>query len=524
MGKFNNIKVTDKRGARIPGSPIQTSKTPDALTYNGAAGYEYETLSQLFLLACSNMVGEDTFYEKANERDHRFTSLIYQAIDEGHSGWISRFFPWLRNQANMRSAATIGAVEAARAMVNRKIPGGRQLINSVLVRADEPGEALAYFMAHYGRNIPKPIKRGVADAVQRLYTERNTLKYNGGSKGLSFGDVIELVHPSPATFNQGDLFKWLLAQTHKRDLIEYPDTLPMIQAHALLRRDAAKHPEVLLNTTRLRQAGMTWEAAKSLAGGKVTDAEFWRAMIPEMGYMALLRNLRNFDQAGLKNDMVVDVVAKLTSQAEVWKSRQLPMRFLSAYRNVPSNTWAQPLETALDLCLQSIPEFPGRTLILIDTSGSMGSRMSGKSELQYWEAATVFGLAMAARCDQADVVSFSSTNRIFPKVKGESLLKAITRFQAGYFYGDGTNTALAVRNHYQSHDRVVILTDEQADPNSGIYAPIGADKMCITFNLAGYKAGHAPTGANRVTIGGLSDVAFALLPALEGRGQGLWPF
>lgn len=524
MGKFNTIKVTDKRGARIPGSPIQTSKTPDTLTYNGAAGYEYETLSQLFLLACSNMVGEDTFYENGNARDARYVVLIQQAVNEGHVDWLTRFFPWLRNQANMRSASYLGALIAAKVMVDRKIPGGRQLINSVLVRADEPGEMLAAHMQMFGRNIPKPIKRGIADAVTRLYTERNTLKYNGSSKGLSFGDVVELTHPSPATFAQGDLFKWLLAQTHKRDLIEYPDTLPMIQAHALLRRDAAKHPEVLLNTARLRQAGMTWEAAKSLAGGKVTDAEFWRAMIPEMGYMALLRNLHNFDQAGLKNDMVVDVVAKLTNPDEVWKSRQLPMRFLSAYRNVPSNTWAQPLETALDLCLRSIPQFPGRTLILIDTSSSMNMRLSGRSELKYWEAATIFGLAMAARCQQADVVTFSNSNRIFPQVKGESLLKAITRFQAGYFYGGGTDTALAVRNHYQQHDRVVILTDEQANPNSGIYAPVGADKMCITFNLAGYKAGHAPTGANRITIGGLSDAAFQLLPALEGRAAGQWPF
>jgi hypothetical protein len=43
--------------------PLKTNPVATGTTYNGAPGYEYDTLSQLFLLACSNMVGEDTFYE-----------------------------------------------------------------------------------------------------------------------------------------------------------------------------------------------------------------------------------------------------------------------------------------------------------------------------------------------------------------------------------------------------------------------------------------------------------------------------
>jgi len=194
MGKFN---TTDKRAPRA-GGPIKTAQTPTALTYNGAAGYEYDTLSQLYLLAVNNMVGEDTFYESAETRDNRYESLIVRAVAEGHIEWLTRFFPWLRNSANMRTASMIGGIEAARAMVDRKIPGGRALVNSVLVRADEPGEALAYFVSNYGRSIPKPIKRAVADACARLYTQRNTIKYDTASHGFRFGDVLELCHAAPA--------------------------------------------------------------------------------------------------------------------------------------------------------------------------------------------------------------------------------------------------------------------------------------------------------------------------------------
>lgn len=522
MSKFN---IKDKR--HVPTAvPIKSNPVSTVQTYNGAPGYEYDTLSQLFLLACANMVGEDTFYEGGKLRDARYNQLVRKAVDEGHAQWLGRFLPWLRDSANMRSAAIVGAAEAAIAMVTAGAPGGRQLVNDALARADEPGELLAYFTSNYGRAVPKPIKRGIADAAQRLYTERNTLKYDTASHGYRFGQILELVHATPATYEQGVLFKHLVTRGHGRTPLEIPSSLTMLHNNQKLREQAAKHPELLLNTSRLHAAGMTWEAAKSLVGGRVSDKDIWTALIPTMGYMALLRNLRNFDEAGVKGDMIAWVQLKLADPVEVAKSRQLPMRFLSAYNNVPSSRWAQPLEEGLNACLKTLPMFPGRTLILIDTSYSMNGKLSAKSQLQRWDAAAIFGVALAQRCHDATVVSFSSENKVFPQVKGESLLKGIERFRNGYFYGNNTATGLAVRQNYGGHDRVICLTDEQANSDGwAVFAPVPADKMVITFNLAGYAQGHAPAGTKtRVTIGGLSDAAWQLLPALEGRAQGLWPF
>ncbi len=521
MSKFNTV---NKRGTRATG-PIQTNPVATGTTYNGAPGYEYDTLSALFLLACSNMVGEDTFYESADKRDGRYVQLIHQAVNEGHAAWLARFLPWLRNSANMRTAAVIGAVETARAMVVNKIPGSRQIVASSLQRADEPGEALAYYFSAYHRNVPKPIKRGIADAVARLYSERNTLKYDTESKGLRFGDVLELVHASPQFLSQGTLFKYLIDRGKGRTPLTIPSSLTMIHANQALRERAAKDPKLLLNTAQLRAAGMTWEAAKSLAGKQVSDKDFWEIMIPEMGYMALLRNLRAFDEAGISG-LISDVVKeKLKDPEQVAKSRQLPMRFLAAYRNVPSNRWAHALDVALELCLGSVPEFKGSTLILIDTSGSMTGNMSGKSQLKLRDASALFGLALARRCENPTVVSYASTFMPFPQVKGESLLRSMDRFQKGYFIGSGTATAQAVQTYYRGHDRVIVLTDEQADMNYGVFRPVPQDKVAVTFNLAGYRYGHAPVGTRtRLAVGGLSDAAFTLLHSMEARSRGQWPF
>jgi len=522
MTKFN---TTDKRAPRT-GGVINTAQESTVLTYNGGTGYEYDTLSQLFLLACSNMVGEKTYYEDASTRDARYVGLIQVAVAEGHVEWLARFFPWLRNQANMRTASIVGAIETARAMRDRKISGSRAIVNSVLTRADEPAEALAYWMSTYGRAIPKPIKRGIADAATRLYTERNTIKHDTASKGLRFGDVLELTHAEPKHINQSQLFKYLVDRSKGRTPLQIPDVLTMLVANEALRKQAVRTPELLLNTARLNQAGMTWEAAKSLVGGRVSDKDIWEALIPVMGYMALLRNLRNFEQAEVSGNFVDFVNNTLADPAEVASSRQLPTRFLSAYRSVVSNKFSNTLEKALELCLGSIPTFKGSTLILIDTSSSMDDQMSGRSKLTRTDTAIVFGLAMARRCENATVVSFSTSNKVFPHVKGESLLKSIDRFHGGgYIYHGGTNTATAVQAHYRNHDRVIILTDEQADWSGvPIFAPVPKEKMGITFNLAGDVAGHAPTGWNRLTFGGLSDAAFTMLHSIEGRSQGVWPF
>jgi len=174
-----------------------------------------------------------------------------------------------------------------------------------------------------------------------------------------------------------------------------------------------------------------------------------------------------------------------------------------------------------------VPVLDGRTLILIDTSGSMNNAFSKDGTLRLWHAATVFGLALADRAKDARVVSFSEATKVFPAVGGESVLAAVRRFKdGGYFYGGGTETEKAVRAHYDGHDRVVILTDEQAHwhGSADIAAAVPRQTPVYTWNLAGYRVGHTPAAENRHTFGGLSDAAFGMIPLLEAGLRDEWPF
>lgn len=536
-------------------SPIKTKATATTRTFNGAPGFERDAKSDLFLLAAGAFFGQDAFYESGNDSADRFRALVSINTAQDPS-WTARFLAWLRGEGNIRTGAIVGAVEYARTLQEITKTAGeptpvheshtaRAVVRSVLQRADEPGEMLAYYTSRYGRSVPIAIKRGIADAivgwraVKPLYSEYTALKYDTPSHGWRFADVLEIVHPTgehPEVkgTHLANLFQWLMDRRHNRDGDPGELELGMVRRNAVLRSVVQKEPGFLLDADGLKEAGMTWEDALSLAGDRVDKARLWEAMIPSMGYMARLRNLRNFDQAGVSDAVALKLAAELADPKEVAKSRQLPMRFLSAYRAAPSLRWGYALETALEYSLQNVPEIKGRTLILVDTSGSMHSPFSKDGTLMRWDAATIFGLALARRAQNADVVSFSGgwysrdASKVFPTVQGESLLKSLDRWKnGGYFIGGGTDTTGAVQRHYGGHDRVVILTDEQANFHGGgdVTAAVPKDRMVYTFNLAGYSRGHAPSGSGtRHTFGGLTDAAFRLIPTIERGRNADWPF
>lgn len=507
-----------------PRSAVTTDAVPSGLTHEGAPGYARDARSELFLLAVTHM-GDGSFYESKPERDRRFHDLILK-VSAADPEWLAGFIPWLRGEANMRTASVVAAAETARALLAAEKPGGRKITASALKRADEPGELLAYWHSRYGRVIPKPVKRGLADAVTSLYSEYALLKYDTASHGYRFADVIELTHPSPSAPWQGDLFKHAIDRRHGQDTDGYPGSLAMLAANGQLRVDAGRDPSVLLDAGRLKAAGMTWEDVLSLAGSKVPKKDLWSAMIPSMGVFALARNLRNFDDAGVPDEVAAQVAAKLTDAEVIAKSRMFPFRFLAAYKAAPSLRWAYPLEKALGLSLANVPALKGRTLVLVDRSGSMFDAVSAKSGLNRADTAALFGAALAVRSEYADLVQFGTGSRPVEFRGADSVLKVVERFGSM----GGTNTADAVRRHLRAgfHSRVVIVTDEQA--HGGFYGAdplscIPADVPAYTWNLAGYQHGHGPSGSqNRHTFGGLSDASFRMIPALEAGRDAAWPW
>jgi hypothetical protein len=500
-------------------SAITTHDRPTAFTHEGARAFLRDPKSELFLLAVTNMVAEDTFYERADRRDERFARLVHRVTLEDPE-WMQRFVPWLRNAANMRSAAVVAAAEYVKAGGAH----GRKVIASAVARADEPAEVLAYWAQEHGRRFPQPVKRGVADAVRRHYTEYTALKYDGLSRAWRMGDVIEMTHPKPVEAWQSDLFRYLLDRRHHPESVVVPETLSKVARRAELealpaeaRRDALRERGADL----LQEAGATWEWLSGwLPGGM--DAEAWQWVIPSMGYMALLRNLRNFDEADISTAHVRHVQEVLADPERVARSRQFPYRFWSAYRNAPSLRWASTLETALELSVRNIPALPGRTLVLTDTSASMTSPVSRHSQVRHFEIAALFAAALAAQADDVELVSFAQGSEMIPMRKRQSVLRTIEKVELRIGkVGHATFLGKAVGRWFDGHDRVVVFSDMQTHDQ----LPALRGVTVFVFNTGGYRATPFRVGQKgHYEIGGFNDATFRLMKHLENLQDAHWPF
>ena len=525
-----------------------------ATTYEGAPGFLRDARGELFQLAVVNMVGQDTFYESGASRDGRYEQLVRQLAVEDPT-WTFEMLRWLRGPGgNLRTASLVGAAEFVKARISDNVtstvePGAagwnRRVINAVLQRADEPGELLAYWTSTHGRNLPQPVKRGVADAVQRLYTERAYLRYESGGRGFRFADVIDLVHPRASAAWQGDLYRHALNERHGRDA-EVPESLAMVRArqtvngmtptqrHQLARlalRDGLEH------NLYSRAMASQWEWLLSTLGDTkdvrqpVSKLDQWKLVLPQLGYMALLRNLRNLSEAGVTRETVDAIAHRLADASEVARSRQFPFRFWSAYKATEGG-FAAALDAAFTHSVSNIPELSGRTLVLVDTSASMSSGMFAReSKMSPVQAAAVFGVAVAVRNPGAvDLMGFASGEFRHEVRAGASAMREVERFigRIGEV-GHGTDIHGAVQRQFNRnrHDRVVIISDMQTMATTGgmAHQTVPRDVPIYGFNLGGYRVAATPSGsANRHEFGGLTDATFRNIPLLERGVSSGWPW
>ena len=525
MSKFNT-----KRG-RYPATPrptaVPATTNHRVATHEGGIGYEPDLESELVITAASFLVGEDTIYESASARDIRFVDLVHRAT-AADPEFVARFAPYLRNELKIRSASVMLAAE----YVAAGGPEGRAVVNSVLARPDEPGEMIGYWFGRYGRNLKMAIKRGVADAATRLYTEKAALRYDGAGRAVRMADVIELTHPKPANAYQSALFTWLLDNRHHDDGVADPTLLPTLAAAAELAAVPVEQRDAVLaerGARVLSSAGMSWEQLSSWRAGGM-DARAWEAAIPSMKPMALIRNLRNFDEAGVGRGAAKTVTKRITDKREVERARLFPYHVWSAYRQAPSDRWKVALGQTLAHTTANIPSLD-RTLVVIDMSGSMQAPVARRSKVTRVEVAAVMAAVTAHRAAQVgtgtvDVVIYGQGNRRVSLRLGGSVLghvRDLVSLIGSVGHATFGHTAIGAHFDAARHDRVIMFTDDQQHDAGSI--DLSAVPLIYTVDLAGHRPRSLPSGGRgRYTLAGFSDATFSLIEVVEAGRRGDWPF
>ena len=364
------------------------------------------------VLAC--LLWEDTFYEDGEGVHDRIVRLCGTV----KPGVVSALAVEARQKHNLRHVPLLLCRELVRAGHL-----SAETLAGCLQRADEPQQFLALLWDGGKHYIPRAVRRGIITALG-MWTEYHLSKW-GRSGPITMRDVLRMVRPKPESAEQAELWRKVVKQE-----LAPPDT---------------------------------WETAFLRAGKGADKKAVWTHLLVKSALpsLALLRNLRNMKEADVEKGLVAAALEKANF------SRVLPFRFLAAARAVPS--WEDMIDTAM---LRQTPArvLPGKTVLLVDGSGSMAHPMSEKSDLTRMDGAA--GLAILAReaCEDAAIYTFrgptyQSGNDIrveqVPPRRGMALRDALGPPDGG------TPMAEALRVANQSCDRLLVFTDEQSRDDVG---------------------------------------------------------
>lgn len=484
------------------------------LNHEGSKAFRMTPELELYTAAVTSALS-GKFYESPKEFVERISSLVGQ-VDPV---FVAQLAVYTRTVMNLRSIPLLLLVELAKVHSGDDIVS--RAVSKTVLRADEIPELL---MCYQWRNpaagakklgkLSRQIQNGLKDAFNR-FDEYQFAKYDRKDAEVKLKDALFLVHPKAKDAKQQELFNKIVA-----DSLQTPYTWET-QLSALGQQQ--------FETPEAKQAAVKalWE--ELLDSGK-------------LGYMALLRNLRNILQAGVSAQHIEHLCARLEDPEQVAKSKQLPFRFLSAYRemkNVESPYTAMvmsALESAVKASVVNMEGFDANTNVLVaaDVSGSMQRPVSDRSSVQNFDIGILLSMLLKSKC--ASVVSgmFGDIWKVINLPQESILANTLEMHRREGEVGYSTNGHKVVEWMIQNNvrmDKVMIFTDCQmwdSENHRGWYVDRGLSKTwhqykamfpeakLYLFDLSGY--GHSPLNLAEpdvYLIAGWSEKVFDILSAID---------
>lgn len=480
------------------------------MNHEGAKAYAMTPEMELYTAVVTASLS-DLFYEKPDKRIGRIAADVRKVSPE----FVARLAVYARTQMHLRSIPLLLLVELA------KVHNGDDLVaravEKTVLRADEIMELL---MCYQWRNHTKDsrkklgrLSRQIQNGLQRAFNhfdEYQFAKYNRDNLEVKLRDALFLVHPKAKDEQQQALFDKIVNRQ-----LETPYTWET-ELSALGQQKFASEEE---KTAAFRQK---WE--ELIRSGK-------------LGYMAMMRNLRNMLQADVSFADLQLVCDRLSDAIQVADSKQLPFRFLSAFREVEkvNSTGTSALMTALETAVRhsavNIEGFDDNTRVLIasDVSGSMYSSVSAKSTVRMFDIGLLLSMLLKSRCKQVitgifgdswSVTNMPSDNILMATRQLESLANMVGYNTNGYKVIDW----LIEQN--QVMDKVMMFTDMQMWDSTGSnasfekswrkYKQLAPQAKLYLFDLCGY--GHMPlrlVEPDVYLVAGWSDRIFDVLSAID---------
>jgi hypothetical protein len=345
--------------------------------------------------------------------------------------FVAKVAVFAREVFNLRTVSHVLMAEIANAVKGEEYV--KRVVERAAIRPDDMTEILAYYLTTYGKPIPNSLKKGLQLAF-RKFDAYQLAKYNRDN-AIKLRDILRLTHPIALNDDQATMWGQL-----KNDTLPIP---------------------------------YTWETELSAKGNK---KEVWEELIAskKVGYMAILRNLRNIVEAGVSDAHIKMVYDYLTNERAVIGSKQLPFRFKAAYDELKKMTitrgnpmvisrFMDAVEIALRIsAVKNMTFFPGKTLFAVDVSGSMKSNyVNDKKTISAADIACLLAAIGNFITDEAITVSFDT--RLY-NVNLSKVGSIIENANGMKVCGGGTDITLPLQYLLQTKlnvDRIILISDNE---------------------------------------------------------------
>jgi len=376
------------------------------------------------------------------------------------------------------------------------------LLQRIILRPDDMTELLALYYDGKKKPLANQIKKGLARAFGK-FDEYQLAKWNREGKTFTLKDIAFLVHPDAVG----------VTKQYPRSVI--PEA-PKIDRKGYKRGATYRHEGNLV--TKLINGELetpeTWEV--ELSAGK-DKKETWERLITtkKLGATAFLKNLRNMQEVGVSEDALLYGFENLNTR---WL---LPLDYFKAVKYAPR--YVEDIEKMMFRSLEVKDKLPGRTIFIVDVSGSMGATVSLRSDFSRMDVAAAMAVMAKEMCERCYVWATAGSDAMrkhrteqIPTYRGFALANQIKRDNLG---GGGIFTRQCLE-YIQSQtkediERIIVFSDSQdCDyPNKRTPAPFGKYNYIVDVSPHIYGVNY--DGIWTAEVSGWSEHFLKFIYALE---------
>jgi 60 kDa SS-A/Ro ribonucleoprotein len=496
-----------------------SNRGPVTNTVNQAGGVAYElsnesALAQYVVTGCLNQ----TYYASADEQVDKVlelagkcsTEFVAKAAVYGHR--VARMKDTPALLANVLANRGEEGLRYLELVFPQVISGTKMLRNFVqILRSGRCGRK------SFGSATKRFINSWLANQ------EAEALFRQSVGNDPSLADIVKMSHPKPKNKAQEAFYAWLLGKDYQTRYL--PKLIKEFESFKQGKSEVVPDVDFRMLSNEFARIG----------------AEGWKEFARKGGWNFLRMNLNNLQKYGCfaDKDFVKEVTTKLADEKLVRIANAFPYQLLTTFQNVQAEVPTSiklALQDAMEIATTNVPKLEGKTAVCIDTSGSMGSFITGNRGLGATSKTTCVDVAglMAASIvrvnPDTDIVPFDTAVRLVDFNPRDSVMTNARKFARN---GGGTDCGSALRylngNNWKG-DTVIFVSDNESwytPSNSALVAYYGrktgmvsewqilkkrnpkAKLVCIDIQPG--STTQVPDDKSVLNVGGFSDAVFEVV-------------